>query len=166
MKASFKIKSAITVNIKTTILKKMVGFVTILSENFKLKQSKRCEKNIFIIYSPEKETIERENTLDIDTEVSIKLPENANAFLATKFEDEEIQKIIGPTNGSKRLWINLLNESYFNKNQINKGDVIGYLVIEPEDIKVHYAKKEKPSRKNTKQPNNYLPKDWSKRHKS
>ena len=139
MKASFKIKSAITVNIKTTILKKMVGFVTILSENFKLKQSKRCEKNIFIIYSPEKET---------------------------KFEDEEIQKIIGPTNGSKRLWINLLNESYFNKNQINKGDVIGYLVIEPEDIKVHYAKKEKPSRKNTKQPNNYLPKDWSKRHKS
>ena len=52
----------------------MIGFVTILSENFKLKQPKRCEKNIFIIYSPEKETIEEANTLDIDTEPSIKLP--------------------------------------------------------------------------------------------
>ena len=83
----------------------------------------------------------------------------------TKSEGQEIQKIIGPTNGSKRLWINLLNESYFNKYQINKGDVIGYLVIELEDIKLHYAKKEKPSRKKMKQPNNYLPKDWSKRYK-
>ena len=137
----------------------MIGFVTILSENFKLKQPKRCEKNIFIIYSPEKETIEEANTLDIDTEPSIKLPENVNVFLATKFEGHAIQKIIGLTNGSKRLWINLLNESYFNKYQINKGDIIGYLVIEPEDIKVHYAKKEKPSRKKTKQPSNYLPKD-------
>ena len=119
----------------------MIGFVTILSENFKLKQPKRCEKNIFIIYSPEKETIEEANTLDIDTEPSIKLPENVNVFLATKFEGQAIQKIIGLTNGSKRLWINLLNESYFNKYQINKGDIIGYLVIEPEDIKVYYAKK-------------------------
>ena len=137
----------------------MIGFVTILSENFKLKQPKRCEKNIFIIYSPEKETIEEANTLDIDTEPSIKLPENVNVFLATKFEGQAIQKIIGLTNGGKRLWINLLNESYFNKYQINKGDIIGYRVIEPEDIKVHHAKKEKPSRKKTKQPNNYLPKD-------
>ena len=47
--------------------KKMVRFVTILSENFKLKQPNRCEKNIFIIYSPEKETTEEANTLDNDT---------------------------------------------------------------------------------------------------
>ena len=105
----------------------MIGFVTILSENFKLKQPKRCEKNIFIIYSPEKETIEEANTLDIDTEPSIKLPENVNVFLATKFEGQAIQKIIGLTNGSKRLWINLLNESYFNKYQINKGDIYDIL---------------------------------------
>ena len=61
----------------------MVRFVTILSENFKLKQPNRCEKNIFIIYSPEKETTEEANTLDIDTELSIKLPGNVNAFLVT-----------------------------------------------------------------------------------
>ena len=66
----------------------------------------------------------------IDTELSIKLPENSRAFLATKFEGQDIVKIIGAD--KKRLWITVLNESYFNKYQIKKGDVIGHLVIEPE----------------------------------
>ena len=101
--------------------------------------------------------------MTIDTELSIKLPENSNAFLATKFDGKEIQKIIGPTNGKKRLWITLLNESYFEKYNINKGDVIGYLIIEPNNIKVHNATKEKTLRRKTKYRNNYLTKDWSKR---
>ena len=79
----------------------MVEFVKILSENFKLKHPKKSEKNIFTIYSPKKDTIEKADTLTIDTELSIKLPENANAFLATKFEGQEIKKIIGPTNTKK-----------------------------------------------------------------
>ena len=63
----------------------MVGFVTILSEDFKLKQLKKSKKNIFTIQSPKKETIEKEDTLDIDTGLSIKVLENVNVFLATKF---------------------------------------------------------------------------------
>ena len=77
----------------------MVEFVTILSENFKLKKPKKSDKNIFMIYSPKKDVIQKADTLTIDTELSIKLPKNSNAFLATKFESQEIQKIIGPTNG-------------------------------------------------------------------
>ena len=42
---------------------------------------------------------------------------------------------------------------------------IGYLIIEPNHIKVHNATKEKTSRRKTKYPNNYLRKDWSKRWK-
>ena len=140
----------------------MVEFVKILSENFKLKHPKKSEKNIFTIYSPKKDTIEKADTLTIDTELSIKLPENPNLFLTTKFEGQEIIKIIGPTNTKKRLWITLLNESNFEEYTINKGDVIGYLIIEPDDIKVHYATKAKTSRRKTKPPNNYLPKDWQK----
>ena len=132
----------------------MVRFVTILSENFKLKKPKKSEKNIFTIYSPKKDTIEKADTLTINTELSIKLPENSNAFLATKFEGQEIQKIIVSTNGKKRLWITLLNESYFEKYNINKGDVIGYRIIEPDNIKVHYATKEKTSRQERKYLNN------------
>ena len=63
----------------------MVGFVKILSESFKWKHSKKSEKNIFTIYSPKKDMIEKADTLtELNTELSIKLPENANAFLTTK----------------------------------------------------------------------------------
>ena len=75
----------------------------------------------------------------IDTELSIKLPENSTAFLVTKFEEQEIIKINGLT--KKRLWITLLNGSYLNNYQIKKGDDIGYLIIEPSDIKIYYKKK-------------------------
>ena len=88
------------------------------------------------MYSSKKRTIETANTLTVDTEVSIILPENTNAFLATKFEVQEIQKITGPTNCKKRLWITLLNESYFEPYNIEKGGVLGYLIVEPEDTEV------------------------------
>ena len=143
----------------------MVAFVRIISEKFNLKKPQKNEKNIFTIYSPKKATIEKVDTLSIDIELSIKLPENSSAFVATKFEGQEILKIIGPTTTKKGLWITLINESYLNKYHINKGDVIGYLVIEPDNINIHYEAKEKPSRQK-KCPNNCLPKDWVKQWKN
>ena len=65
------------------------------------------------------------------------------AMVPTKFEGQEILKIICPTNTKKRLWITLLNESYLDKYYINKGEVIGYLVIEPDNIKTHYEETKK-----------------------
>ena len=60
----------------------------------------------------------------------------------------------------------MLNESYFDKYKINKGDVIGYLVVEPEDLKIQYETKEKqPSSWKRRHPDNHLPKDWQKRWK-
>ena len=119
------------------------------------------------MYSSKKQTIETANTRTVDTEVSIILPENTTAFLATKFERQEIQKIIGPTNGKKRLWIILLNESYFEPYIIEKGGVLGYLIIEPEDseVKICDASK-KNSRQKKPYPDNYLPNDWSKNEKN
>ena len=75
----------------------MVVFVGIISEKFNLKKPHKNEKNIFIIYLPKKATIKKADTL------SIKLPENSSAFVATKFEGQEILKIIGPTTSKKRL---------------------------------------------------------------
>ena len=91
----------------------MVGFVTILSEKFNLKMPKRSEKNIFTIYSPKTDLIEKADTLTIDTELSIKLPQNSSAFLATKFEGQEIIKIIGPTNTKKKSLDNALKRILF-----------------------------------------------------
>ena len=142
----------------------MVPFVRIISEKYNLKKPQKNEKNIFTLYSPKKAIIEKADTLSIDTELSIKLPENSSAFVATKFEGQEILKIIGLTSTKKRLWITLLNESYLNKYRINKGDVIGYIITASDNIKTHYEEaKKKPSRE--RHPNNYLPKDWLKRWK-
>ena len=41
----------------------------------------------------------------------------------------------------------LLNESYLNNYQIKKGGDIGYLVIEPPEIKIHYEVKQKIDQK-------------------
>ena len=121
----------------------MVRFASILSEKFNLKNPLKCEKNIFILYSPRKESVKAADMLTVDIELLIKLPEYTTAYLITKFEGQEIQKIIGPA--KKRLWITLLNESYFEPYIIEKGSVLGYLVIQPEDIKVYSAAKEKTS---------------------
>ena len=142
----------------------MVPFVKTISKKYNLKKPQKNEKNIFTLYSPKKAIIEKADTLSIDTEVLIKLPENSSDFVATKFEGKEILRIIGPTSTKKRLRITLLNESYLNKCQINKVDVIRHLIIEPDNNKTHYEEaKEKPSRQ--RHPNNYLPKDWLKRWK-
>ena len=114
----------------------MVPFVRIISEKYNLKKPQKNEKNIFTLYSPKKAIIEKADTLSIDTELLIKLPENSSAFVATKFEGQEFLKI-GPTSTKKRLWITLLNKSYLNKYQINKGDVIGNRIIKPDNIKTH-----------------------------
>ena len=116
-------------------------FAGSISKNLNLKKPKKSEKNILTVYSPKKDTIERADTSTIDTELFIKLPENSRAFLATKFEGQNIVKIIRPD--KKRLWVTLLNESYFNKYHIKKGDIIAYLVIEPKNVKVHYEAEEK-----------------------
>ena len=58
-----------------------------------------------------------------------------------------------------------MNESYLNNYQIKKGDDIGYLFIEPSDIKIYYEKKQKINQK-TKCPINYLPKNCQKNGKT
>ena len=143
----------------------MVEYVRIISEKNNLKKTKKNKKwkEHFTIYSPKKEIIKKVDTLSIDTELSIKLPENSTAFLVTKFEDQEIIKITALT--KKRLWITLLNESYLNNYQINKGDDIRHLITEPSNIKIYYETKQKINQK-TKCPINYIPKNWSEKWKN
>ena len=135
----------------------------LVSYNIKLKKPTKSKNNIFTIYLPRKASIEIADTITINTELIIKLPDNSKAFLATKFEGQKIKTIIGPK--KERLWITLLNESYFDKYKIKKGDIIGYLVVEPEHLKIQYETKEMLSHQTRRHPDNYLPKDWQKRWK-
>ena len=68
----------------------------LVSDNKKFKKPCKSKNNIFTIYSPKNASIDKADTISLDTELVIKLPENTHAFLATKFEGHKIQKIIGP----------------------------------------------------------------------
>ena len=116
----------------------------LISCNEKLKQPKQFEGNIFTIYSPKKTTVEKADNLTIDTELMLTLPGESKAFLTTKFTGQHIQNITGPV--KQRLWITLLNELYFEKYTIDKGDIVGYLVFEPDNLKIQYEVKEKQPR--------------------
>ena len=74
------------------------------------------------------------------------LPKESRAFIISKFRSQEIQKVDKKTN---RLWIEILNTSYFERLKIKNKTPLGFLAIEPENLKVEYyeAKKGQNSRR-------------------
>ena len=134
---------------------------TLTITNRKIKKPYKSKENIFVIYSPKSYYINAADTKLLDTEILINLPENSIAYLTTKFRGQKIKEIIGRT--KERLWITLLNESYFEKYKIKKGDITGYLLFSPTNLYVNHEKtNEKTPNKKRKLPNNYLPKKWNK----
>ena len=134
---------------------------TLTITNRKIKKPYKSKENIFVIYSPKSYYINAADTKLLDTEILINLPENSIAYLTTKFRGQKIKEIIGRI--KERLWITLLNESYFEKYKIKKGDITGYLLFSPTNLYVNYEKiNEKTPNKKRKLPNNYLPKKWNK----
>ena len=144
--------------LKTIPTKEMA---TLVIKNTKLKEPSQTKNNILTLYSPRSTCIERADTLTIDTELILHLPKESTAHLVTKFQGQKIKAIVGPK--TERLWLTLLNESYFDKYKIKRRDIMGYLVIEPEDLKIYYEKN--PPVKAWRPPDNYLPKEWNKKWK-
>ena len=112
---------------------------TLTFSNNKIKKPYRSRVNILTIHSPKSHCIEIANTVSIDTGITIKLPEKTTVYLVTKFKGQNIQTIEGPK--TQRLWLTLLNEFFFDKHKIQKGDIIGYLVLKPPNVKIKYEKK-------------------------
>ena len=124
--------------------------------NNKIKKPYQSRVNILAIHSPKNYCIDIANTISIDTGLTIKLPEKSTVYLATKFKGQKITKIEGPK--TQRLWLTLLNESYFDKHQIQKGDIARYLVVKPTNLKINYEKSKKVKARQL--PDNYLSKKW------
>ena len=70
------------------------NLIHIVSHSFNLKKPKKYKIDIFTIFSQRKVIIEKADTENIDTEITIKIPKSCTLFIATKFEGQEIQKII------------------------------------------------------------------------
>ena len=105
---------------------------TLSIKNSRLKRPTHSKTNILTLYSPRLFYIEKVDTRTIDTKIVLDLPENATAFLISKFQGQKIEAIVGPK--IQRLWLTLLNESYFDRHQIKRKDIIGYLIFEPNSL--------------------------------
>ena len=122
-------------------------------DNRRVKKPKHLQKNILIIYSPRTVTIETASCTKIDTNIILKLPKQAKAFVARKFRGLEICEI---NNEKKHLWIEASNTSYTEELKINKNNILGFLVIKPKNIKFKHVTKKKVKREKG------LPKNWEK----
>ena len=89
---------------------------TLSIKNSRLKRPTHSKNDILTLYSPKSFYIEKADTRTIDTEIALDLPEEAAAYLISKFKGQKIETIVGPK--IQRLWLTLLKESHFGRHQI------------------------------------------------
>lgn len=109
-----------------------------------VRNPKHLRKNIFIIYSSKKVKIEPSTCLNIDTEIILPLPEKSNGFVASIFSGDEVNE---PRQKKQRLQIEILNKSFEDTIEIKRHSPLGFVVIEPEHLKL---KHETPKNKKKK----------------
>ena len=86
--------------------------------------------------------------MKIDTEVTVFLPQNSKRFLTSIFRGDEINELF---HGKHHLWIEILNKSFKDLVKVKRNQPLGFLVIEPENLKFHHeAPKTKKIRHQTK----------------
>ena len=111
-----------------------------------IKKSKALRKEYFLLHSLRNITIEPESNKKIDTKTTAFLPRNSKGYITSKFRTNEINEVFY---GRSCLWLEILNKSFEDNIEIKNRAPIGFIVIEPENLKFHYvslkakAKKEK-----------------------
>ena len=109
-----------------------------------VRNPKHLRKYIFIIYSSKKVKIEPSTCLNIDTEIILPLPEKSNGFVASIFSGDEVNEL---RQKKQRLQIEILNKSFEDTIEIKRHSPLGFVVIEPEHLKL---KHETPKNKKKK----------------
>ena len=109
-----------------------------------VRNPKHLRKNIFIIYSSKKVKIEPSTCLNIGTEIILSLPEKSNGFVASIFSGDEVNEL---RQEKQRLQIEILNKSFEDTIEIKRHSPLGFVVIEPEHLKL---KHETPKNKKKK----------------
>ena len=115
--------------------------ITFVKDNKRVKNPRHLQRNVFMLYSPRQLKIELVRCRKIDTEVTAFLPTNSKAFLTSKFRRDEINELF---HGKHRVWIEIINKSFDDHIKIKKGQPLGFLVVEPENLNFqHVLSKEK-----------------------
>ena len=109
-----------------------------------VKNPRHLQRNIFILFSTWQLKIEPATHRKIDTEVTSFLPTNSKGFLTSKFRSDEINELF---RGKHRLWVEILKKSFEDYIKLGKGEVLGFLAVEPENLNFHHHG---PAKKKTK----------------
>ena len=76
----------------------------------RIKRSQHLKDKVFIICSPKTLVIEPLDSTKIEAGIVLHLPKEAKAFIASKFRSQDIYEV---NKQKSRLWIEILNTSYF-----------------------------------------------------
>ena len=91
---------------------------TLTISNNKIKKPYKSKENFLTILSPKSYTIENAKTISKDTGIINKKKKKSTAHLTTKFRGQKLIEIKGPK--KERLWLTLLNESYFENIKLKR----------------------------------------------
>ena len=116
-----------------------------------IKNPEHLKRNVLITFSPRTVKVEPATCRKIDSEVVAFLPQKSKGFFTSIFRGDEINELFS---GKYRLEI--LNKSFEDSIEIKRNEPLGFLVVEPENLKFQYVPSKKKAPKKGKQ--TYTPK--------
>ena len=121
--------------------------ITFEKDNKGIKNPRHLQRKVFIVFSPCKFKIELTSCRKIDTEITAFLPTNSKGFLLSKFRGDKINELF---HGKHRLWVEILDKSFEDHIKIKKGQPLGFLVVEPENLEFQGVSQNKKAEKEKK----------------
>ena len=121
--------------------------VTFEKDNKRVKNPRHLERNVFILFSPRQFKIETATYKKIDTEVTAFLPTDSKGFLTSRFRGEEINVLF---HGKHRLRVEIVNKSFEDHIEIKRGQLLDFLVVEPENLEFQHVPQKKKAKKKKK----------------
>ena len=127
----------------------MEGKIIFGRDSKSVKNPMHIQKNVFLLYTPRRISIEPAANEKIDTEIFASLPRSSRGYVTSQFRTDENYELFY---GKHHLWVEILNKSFEDTIEIKKGHAIGFFIAEPENLKfqhVSYKVKAKNKTKST-----------------
>ena len=121
--------------------------VTFEKDKKRVKNPRHLERNVFILFSPRQFKIETATYKKIDTEVTAFLPTDSKGFLTSRFRGDEINVLF---HGKHRLRVEIVNKSFEDHIEIKRGQLLDFLVVEPENLEFQHVPQKKKAKKKKK----------------
>ena len=109
-----------------------------------IKKPYHLKNNVFLIYSPRTITIDVASSIKIDTNIILRLPKKAKAFITSKLRAQEIYEI---NKEKSRLWIETLNTSYNEDFKIKKRHLLDFLLLNQKIENLNMTRKKSQKRR-------------------